>query len=70
MHPLNAKELERILIAHGFILTRQRGSHKIYKQPDTSATVPIPFHGKNKSLPIGTCLAIIKQSKLPKDAFK
>jgi predicted RNA binding protein YcfA (HicA-like mRNA interferase family) len=70
MHPLSAKELERILLMHGFILKRQSGSHKIYKHPETESTVPIPFHGKNKLLPIGTFLAIVKQSKLSKDIFK
>ncbi|MEK7620392.1 MAG: type II toxin-antitoxin system HicA family toxin [Patescibacteria group bacterium] len=70
MHPLAPKELERILKAHGFVLSRERGSHRIYRHPETGSIVPIPFHGKSKPLPIGTFMAIVKQSKLPKDVFK
>ncbi len=69
MHPLSAKEFERILLAHGFFLSRQRGSHYIYKHAETGIIVPIPTHAKNKPIPIGTCLSIIKQSRLSKDVF-
>ena len=31
--------------------------------------VPVPLHGKNKPIHIGTFLAIVKQSKLPKEKF-
>ena len=70
MNPLAPRELERILKAHGFVLSRERGSHRIYKNLGTGIIVPIPFHGKNKRLPIGTFMAIVKQSRLPKDVFE
>jgi len=70
MRPLNAKQLIKILKDNGFILSRQKGSHMIFRDSQTNATVPVPFHGKSKPIYIGTFLAIIKQSKLPKDKFK
>ncbi|MBM2817646.1 MAG: hypothetical protein HW401_236 [Parcubacteria group bacterium] len=69
MNPLTAKKIAQILLANGLILSRQKGSHQIYKNIFTGIIAPIPLHGKNKPLPFGTFLAIIKQSKIPKDRF-
>ena len=69
MRPITAKKLIKILLAHGFILTRQKGSHAIYRNDD-GVVVPVPMHGKNKPIHIGTFMAIIKQSKISKDEFK
>jgi predicted RNA binding protein YcfA (HicA-like mRNA interferase family) len=69
MRPITAKKLIQILLAHGYILSRQKGSHYIYRHTETGIIVPVPTHGKNKPLPIGTLLAIIKQSKIPKNNF-
>jgi predicted RNA binding protein YcfA (HicA-like mRNA interferase family) len=70
MRPLTARQLAAILLANGFVLTRQRGSHQIYRNSATGAMVPLPLHGGNRPIPIGTFLAIVKQSKLPKEAFE
>ncbi|MDP3741661.1 MAG: type II toxin-antitoxin system HicA family toxin [bacterium] len=70
MKSLTAKQIVKILIANGFVLVRQKGSHQIYRHEDAGIMVPVPFHGGNKPLPIGTFLAIIKQSKIPKNKFK
>ena len=70
MKPLPAKEIMRILERNGFRETRRKGSHVILKHAATGATVPVPLHGGNKPIPIGTFLAIVKQSKLPKEAFR
>ncbi len=70
MKSLTAKQLIKILEKHGFILSRQKGSHKIYKNLDSKIIVPVPMHGKNKLIPIGTFLSIIKQSKLSKEEFE
>ena len=70
MHPITAKKLIKILLTNGFILSRQKGSHIIYKHPHSGIIVPIPLHGRNKPIHIGTLLAIIKQSKIAKDRFK
>ena len=44
---LNASEAIKLLIAHGFILIRTKGSHHIYIK--NNQRIVIPFHGK-KSL--------------------
>ncbi|EKV57953.1 type II toxin-antitoxin system HicA family toxin [Brachyspira hampsonii] len=44
---LNAKEAEKILYDNGFILDRQKGSHRIYKK--NNKRMVIPYHG-NKIL--------------------
>jgi len=41
----NAATLEKILILLGFILVRQKGSHRFYRHPDGRYTT-IPHHGK------------------------
>lgn len=70
MHPLSAKKVIVILVKNGFILSRQKGSHCIYRNSFSGNIVPVPLHGGNKPLPIGTFLAIIKQSKIPRGKFK
>ena len=70
MRPLSAKELIAILLANGFILCRQKGSHQIYRNTVTGTIVPVPLHGMNKPIPIGTFLAIVKQSKISKEQFE
>lgn len=69
MRPLTAKKIIQTLLANGFVLSRQKGSHQIYKNTLTGIIVPVPMHGKNKTLPSGTFSAIVKQSKISKDKF-
>ena len=70
MRPITAKKLIKILIAHDFVLSRQKGSHAIYRHRFSGTIVPVPMHGGNKPIHIGTLLAIVKQSKIPKEKFK
>ncbi len=69
MKALSAKALIKILEQNGFVLSRQKGSHAIFRNIKTNIMVPVPFHGKNKPIHIGTFLAIVKQSKIPKNKF-
>lgn len=69
MHPITAKKLIEVLRANGYVLSRQKGSHAIYRHDCSGIIVPVPLHGKNKPIHIGTLLAIIKQSKIPKEKF-
>lgn len=69
MRPIAAKKLIKILLANGFVLSRSKGSHAIYKNVITGIIVPVPLHGVNKPIYLGTLLAIIKQSKIPKEKF-
>ncbi len=70
MKPITAKRIIRILHENGFIVSRQRGSHMIWKNPQSGIIVPVPLHGKNKPILIGTLHAIIKQSKISPEKFK
>ncbi|MBF0292126.1 MAG: type II toxin-antitoxin system HicA family toxin [Nitrospinae bacterium] len=69
MRPITANRLIRILLSQGFVLSRQKGSHQIYKNTYSGVMVAVPLHGKNRPIPIGTLMAIIKQSKIPKEEF-
>jgi len=68
MKPLPYKKLIKLLEARGFIIVRQKGSHVILKNLLTGKIVPVPLHGKNQPIPIGTSLAILKQAEIdPKE---
>lgn len=69
MQPLEARKLIKILEENGFMLSRQKGSHIIFKNLDSGIIVPVPIHGKTKKIPIGTFLVIVKQSKISKEKF-
>jgi predicted RNA binding protein YcfA (HicA-like mRNA interferase family) len=66
---LTAKQVIRVLEQNGFVLSRRHGSHMIFKHAQKGIIVPVPLHGGTKPIPRGTFLAIVKQSKNPKDGF-
>ena len=70
MKSITAKKLMKILKENGFALSRQKGSHMIWKNTESNIIIPVPLHGKSKPIPIGTLMAIIKQSKIPKEKFR
>lgn len=71
MKALAARQIIKILEANGFQIARQRGSHIIFRNTKTGQIVPVPLHGGNKALPIGTFVAIVKQSGIdPKEFTK
>lgn len=70
MRPLTAKQVEKILISSGFRLSRQRDSHRIYHHKTLGVSLPVPFHGGNKQLPVGTFRAIVRQSKINPEKFR
>lgn len=42
--PLKPREMERIILADGWILKNQEGSHRNYVHPIKPGKVTIPFH--------------------------
>ena len=66
---LSGREACRILQEHRFIEVRRRGSHIVMqRRTDTgSVTIPVPDH---RELAIGTLLAIIRQSGIPRVQFE
>ena len=69
MKSFSAKRVAKVLIAHGFVLVRQKGSHQIFAQESSGVMVVVPFHNGTRPIPVGTFLAIVKQSKIPKKEF-
>lgn len=67
MKSKKASFVTKVLLGNGFVLIRSKGSHVIYKKG--VSMVIVPYHGMNREIPIGTLLAIIKQSGLSKDLF-
>jgi predicted RNA binding protein YcfA (HicA-like mRNA interferase family) len=50
----------RLLERHGFVLDRVKGSHHLYRHPETGRQAVVPFH--RKDLPKGTLLEISRQA--------
>ena len=59
---MKPKEMEKLLLKNGFIFQRQRGSHRLYYNPQTNRTAVVPIHSKD--LKIGTEQQILKQAGL------
>jgi predicted RNA binding protein YcfA (HicA-like mRNA interferase family) len=61
-------EVCTILRRHGFIAVRHRGSHLVMMRRtlDSTISVPVPDHHEFK---IGTLIAIIRQSGVPRTEF-
>lgn len=52
------KELERILLSHGYKQKRSKGSHRIFCKPGCRPEI-VPFHGKE--VPEGIAKDILKR---------
>lgn len=65
---LNPDNIIKILEKKGFILSRIKGSHRLYYNPDTKRRVIVPFH--KKDLPKGTLFEILKQAGINRKEFK
>ncbi len=64
---VNAKQLEKLLLQLGFIIQRQKGSHKFYRHPDGRYTT-IPHHpGEDLSRPL--IKTILNQIDLSSEEF-
>lgn len=57
---MKPKELVKILNKNGFILTRQKGSHAIFRNDLKNRKVVVLIH--NKDVPTGTLHAILKDA--------
>ena len=65
MKPLTAKEVETILMQHGYRLVRAKGSHFAWRNAATGHVVPVPHHGSAK-IPQGTLIAIFNACGIEK----
>jgi len=66
---LSGREVCAILERQGFQQVRQRGSHIVMQRraDGSTITIPVPDH---REIRIGTLLAIIRQSGLPRADFE
>lgn len=60
--PLKPRELEKIILADGWVFKNQLGSHRHYIHPTKPGKVTIPFHCKD--ITKGTENSILKQARL------
>ena len=60
--PKKPVEMERLILADGWVFKSQTGSHRHYIHPAKPGNVTIPFH--SKELPKGTENSILKQAGL------
>ncbi len=60
--PKKPSEMEKIILADGWVFKSQTGSHRHYIHPTKKGKVTIPFHSKD--LPRGTEISILKQAGL------
>ncbi len=60
--PIKPKELERIILADGWVFKRQVGSHRQYIHPFKNGKTTIPFHCRD--IPKGTENLILRQAGL------
>ena len=67
LSPLKPREIERILLKHGFELNVSKSSHRQYFNPQTRAHTTVSFH--SKEIPVGTLRSIIRQSGLDMQLF-
>jgi predicted RNA binding protein YcfA (HicA-like mRNA interferase family) len=66
------RDLIRILEAHGFVLDRQRGSHRTYKGlvAGKMRVVTVACHRESDEVKRGTLSSMMRQSGLPKRLFR
>jgi len=54
------KQIIRVLVHHGFVLKKIKGSHHIFQHPESKRRVIIPLH--HRDLPKGTQNEILKEA--------
>jgi predicted RNA binding protein YcfA (HicA-like mRNA interferase family) len=66
------REFIAIIEPHGFVLDRQRGSHRVYKGNVGGQTrmIVVAAHGEGGDIRPGTLASMIRQSGLPRDVFR
>lgn len=59
---MNFKELEKIILADGWVYKATKGSHRHYKHPTKPGKVTLPYH--KGDLDIRTAKSALKQAGL------
>jgi predicted RNA binding protein YcfA (HicA-like mRNA interferase family) len=69
---MDFRTFTRILLDHGFVLERQRGSHRVYKGVIDGQVrlVVVAGHRDSDDVKPGTLASMIRQSSLPRKLFR
>lgn len=66
---VTATDFIRVLEAQGFEFKRSKGSHRIYRHPETGRRVIVAYH-RSKVIPPGTLLNMLREAGLTKQEFE
>ena len=61
--------MSRALERAGFVLSRTRGAHRIYRHSETGRRVTVPYH-RGRLIPPGTLENILKQAGITADELR
>ncbi len=66
---ISARELVRALEKQGFVFSRSKGSHRIYRHADTGRRVTVPYHA-GRTIPPGTLANILREAGIDRDRLR
>ena len=66
---VTAPQIVRALQRAGFVRTRSRGSHWVFKHPESRRRIVVPYH-RSKVIPPGTVANMLREAGLTADAFQ
>jgi predicted RNA binding protein YcfA (HicA-like mRNA interferase family) len=66
---MTAKEVERILSRHGFLMIASKGSHRKWRHLARRLQVIVPFH-QGHELPLGTLRNILINAEIPEAEWR
>ena len=69
LRSLTAERFIRALEADGFVWTRSRGSHRVYRHPDGRRVV-VAFHRPGTTFPLKTLSAMLRGTRWTDDDLR
>ncbi len=66
---LTAREVERLLTQHGFLMVSQKGSHRKWRHLSRHLQVIVPVH-QGRQLPLGTLRNILTHAEIPESEWR
>ena len=66
----SSEHIVKVLLAHGFNFTSQKGSHMKFRKSVNSKVLTAIVPAAKKEIPVGTFHSILKQSNLTRGDFE
>jgi predicted RNA binding protein YcfA (HicA-like mRNA interferase family) len=66
---VSAPELVHALEKEGYVLSRSKGSHRVYRHPETGKRVTVPYHAR-RTIPPGTLANILREAGIDRDDLR